>query len=55
MRILNWAAQAQATYYIPDGIHYNSPGSAVLADAFAKGLAAAFPRAPASSPRCLVS
>jgi hypothetical protein len=55
MKVFNWAAQAQPSYYINDGIHYNSPGSAILAGALAKGLAAAFPRAGASSHGCLVN
>jgi hypothetical protein len=55
MRVFDWAALARPSYYIPDGIHYNSPGSAVLAAAFAKGLAAAFPRSGPAPHSCLVS
>ncbi len=54
MRVLDWASQALPSYYIPDGIHYNSPGSAVLAAAFARGLATAFPQSGTSPPGCLV-
>jgi hypothetical protein len=54
MRILNWAAQALPGYYIPDGIHYNSAGSAVFARAFAQGLARAFPRFGPRPAGCLV-
>jgi hypothetical protein len=54
MRILNWAGLAQPSYYIPDGIHYNTPGSGVLAAAFATGLARAFPANGPAFSRCLV-
>ncbi len=54
MRVLNWAALAQPSYYIPDGIHYNSPGSAVLAAAFATGLVNAFPASGPAPTHCLV-
>ena len=43
MRVLDWGTEAQPPYYIADGIHYNTPGSAVLAAALANGLARAFP------------
>jgi hypothetical protein len=55
MRVLNWSAEAQPSDYIADGIHYNSPGSAVLALAFARGLARAFPQPGPSPAQCLVS
>jgi hypothetical protein len=48
MRVLNWAALAQPGWFIADGLHYNSIGSAARAAAFANGLAEAFP-APSSS------
>jgi hypothetical protein len=54
MRVLDWAALAQPSYYIPDGIHYNSPGSAVLAAAFAAGLVRAFPASGPAPTHCLV-
>jgi hypothetical protein len=54
MRVFNWAPEAQPSYYIPDGIHYNSPGSAVLAAALANGLARAFPQVGSSPNGCLV-
>jgi hypothetical protein len=44
MRILNWAALAQPGWFLPDGIHYNSVGCAVRAEAIAHGLARAFPQ-----------
>ncbi len=55
MRVLNWAALAQPQDYIADGIHYNSPGSAVLSSAFALGLVRAFPQPGPSPAPCLVS
>ena len=44
MRILNWAGLAQPSWFLPDGIHYNSVGCAVRAEAIAHGLARAFPK-----------
>jgi hypothetical protein len=44
MRILNWAGLAQPSWFLPDGIHYNSAGCAVRAEAIAHGLARAFPK-----------
>ncbi|MBO0715599.1 MAG: acyltransferase, partial [Acidimicrobiales bacterium] len=47
MRVLNWAALAEPGWFIADGLHYNSVGSAARAAAFANALAEAF---PASTP-----
>jgi lysophospholipase L1-like esterase len=44
MRILNWAGLARPSWFLPDGIHYNSAGCAVRAEAIAHGLARAFPK-----------
>ena len=44
MRILNWAGLAQPSWFLGDGIHYNSVGCAVRAEAIAHGLARAFPK-----------
>lgn len=44
MRIFNWAAVAQQSWFLPDGIHYNSAGCAARAAAIADALARAFPR-----------
>jgi hypothetical protein len=44
MRIFNWAAVARPGWFLPDGIHYNSYGSARRARAIANALARAFPR-----------
>jgi len=43
MRIFNWAAVAQPSWFLPDGIHYNSNGCAQRARAIANALARAFP------------
>ena len=43
MRIFNWSAVAQPSWFLPDGIHYNSYGSAMRATAIADALARAFP------------
>jgi peptidoglycan/LPS O-acetylase OafA/YrhL/lysophospholipase L1-like esterase len=43
MRVFNWAGIAKPSWYIPDGIHYSSQGSAPMAAAIADALAASFP------------
>jgi hypothetical protein len=43
MRIFDWAAVAQPSWFLPDGIHYNSAGCAARAQAIADALADAFP------------
>jgi peptidoglycan/LPS O-acetylase OafA/YrhL len=43
MRVFNWAAMAQPQWFISDGIHYTSAGSAARAAAIADALATAFP------------
>lgn len=43
MRVFDWPALAQPGWYISDGIHYNSTGSAILAAQDADALARAFP------------
>jgi hypothetical protein len=43
MRIFDWAAVAQPSWFLPDGIHYNSAGCAARAQAIAEALARAFP------------
>jgi peptidoglycan/LPS O-acetylase OafA/YrhL len=44
MRVYDWASVVQSRWYIPDGIHYNTPGSAQRAHLIARALAGAFPR-----------
>ncbi len=43
MHIFNWAAMAQPQWFISDGIHYTSAGSAARSAAIADALATAFP------------
>ena len=45
MRVFNWAAMAQPQWFISDGIHYTSAGSAARSAAIADALATAFPAA----------
>ena len=54
MRVYDWAAHAKRKWFIPDGIHYYSPGYVARAHDFAKGLVTAFPRDRPSSRSCLV-
>ena len=58
MRVYDWAADAQSSWFIADGTHYTSAGYAARAHLIARALAAAFPasghRAP-HRPGCLVS
>jgi hypothetical protein len=48
MRILNWAGMAQPSWFLPDGIHYNSVGCPIRAEVIAHALARAFPKYGAS-------
>jgi hypothetical protein len=43
MRIFSWSAVARPSWFLPDGIHYNSYGCAMRAAAIADALARAFP------------
>jgi len=54
MRVYDWAAAAKDAWFIPDGIHYTSPGYEARARLIAKALAQAFPANGASS-GCVVS
>jgi hypothetical protein len=44
MRIFNWSAVARPSWFLSDGIHYNSAGCAKRARAIADALARAFPQ-----------
>ncbi|MBV9165292.1 MAG: acyltransferase family protein [Solirubrobacterales bacterium] len=55
MRIFDWAAHARRKWFIPDGIHYYSPGYIARNRYIARGLAEAFPQGGSPSPTCLVS
>ena len=54
MRVFDWADVAKDSWFIPDGIHYYSPGYAARAELIADALAEAFPAHGPSSSRCVV-
>jgi peptidoglycan/LPS O-acetylase OafA/YrhL len=54
MRIFDWAGAAKDSWYIPDGIHYTSPGYKARAELIAKALAKAFPADGTESPSCVI-
>jgi hypothetical protein len=43
MRIFDWSSVAQPGWFLSDGIHYNTSGAAIRAQAIANALAKAFP------------
>ncbi len=43
LRIFDWSAVARPSWFLSDGIHYNTPGCAIRAKAIADALARAFP------------
>jgi hypothetical protein len=53
MRVYDWASAAKNKWFIPDGIHYYSPGYAARAHLIANALAKAFP-ASGNSSGCVV-
>jgi hypothetical protein len=55
MRIVDWAAHAKRKWFIPDGIHYYTPGAVARNQVIAHGLVQAFPQGQPSSPTCLVT
>ena len=54
MRVFDWAGRARRKWFIPDGIHYYSPGYVARTHFIARALAEAFPSRGSSSPSCLV-
>ena len=44
MRLFNWSAVARPSWFLSDGIHYNSAGCVMRARAIARALARAFPQ-----------
>jgi hypothetical protein len=54
MRVFDWADVAKDSWFIPDGIHYYSPGYAARAELIADALAEAFPAHGSSTSRCVV-
>ncbi len=55
MRIFDWASVVRDSWFIPDGIHYTSPGYAARAHLIANALAQAFPAGKAPSASCVVT
>jgi len=49
MRVYDWASAVKDKWFIPDGIHYYSPGYAARAHLIADALAKAFPASGSSS------
>jgi peptidoglycan/LPS O-acetylase OafA/YrhL len=54
MRVFDWATHAKRQWFIPDGIHYYSPGYIARDHAIARGLVKAFPKDQPPSASCLV-
>ena len=54
MRVFDWAAHAKHRWFIPDGVHYTTPGYEARTRIIAHGLVKAFPRGPPPSPSCLI-
>jgi hypothetical protein len=55
MRVYDWASAAQDKWFIPDGIHYYSPGYAARAHLIADALAKSFPASGEPLAGCVVS
>ncbi|HEV2790810.1 MAG TPA: acyltransferase family protein [Solirubrobacterales bacterium] len=58
MRVYDWASDVKDAWFIPDGIHFTSPGYAARAQLIAQALAHAFPEkgeTEGGSKNCLVS
>jgi len=55
MRIFDWASVVRDSWFIPDGIHYTSPGYAARAHLIANALAQAFPAGGPPSASCVVT
>jgi hypothetical protein len=55
MRVYDWAVHAKTKWFIPDGIHYYSPGYVARTHDIAQGLAKAFPAGGSPSASCVVS
>jgi len=54
MRVFDWASVAEDRWFIPDGIHYYSPGYAARAHLIADALADAFPASGDPPSGCVV-
>ena len=54
MRIFDWAAAVKDSWYIPDGIHYTSPGYKARAQLIAKATGEGVPGGRLREPECVV-
>lgn len=54
MRVFDWAAWAKPRYFIPDGIHYYTPGYIARTHLIARALLEAFPQGAPPSASCVV-
>jgi peptidoglycan/LPS O-acetylase OafA/YrhL len=54
MRVFDWPAYARSRWFIPDGIHYYTPGYIARSRLIAHALAHAFPVSGAASSSCVV-
>jgi hypothetical protein len=54
MRVFDWSALAKHKWFIPDGVHYTTPGYEHRTKAIVHGLVNAFPRGRPASASCLV-
>jgi len=54
MRVFDWAAFAKRKWFIPDGIHYYTPGYEARAHLIAAALVTAFPKRQPPAASCLV-
>jgi hypothetical protein len=54
MRVFDWPYWAKTRWFIPDGIHYYSPGYVARSHLIARALAEAFPVGAAPSTGCVV-
>lgn len=55
MRVYDWGAAAKPQWFIPDGIHYYSPGYVARSHLIAQALVTAFPPGKPASSSCVVS
>jgi peptidoglycan/LPS O-acetylase OafA/YrhL len=54
LRVFDWASEAKPRWFIPDGIHYYSPGYVARSHDIAQALMRAFPAGAAPSSGCVV-
>ena len=54
MRVFDWADVVKNRWFIPDGIHYYSPGYAARAQLIADALAESFPARGSATSRCVI-